>query len=476
VSEDIGWDRRLSVAADGKGLVGHAGAVLLRKCADRTGLTGALSAALAVRGKTPGWDRGVVLVQLVVAIVIGARSMADIDLLRHQAAVFGAPASDSTVRRMLAEADAKAHARIRAARARVRAHVWELIAARDGGFCWVVIAGRVLTGWIVIDIDATLITAHSNKQGAAATFKKGWGFHPLGAWCQNTGEALAMLLRAGNAGSNTVADHLIVLQQAIAAIPAGFRAKILIRIDGAGATHELLEAIQALNTTRRTVRFCVGWKVTETDEAAIAKLPESAWTAAVDTDGEVQDRCAVSEITDLNARTAGWPPGTRLIVRRSKPSRRHERKLTDFERATGWRYQVTAIDFARMRGVPGSHHPWFADVLYRQRGGAAEGRVRVNKAMGLTRLPSKLWDINLGWVLAANLAADLDAWTRLLGLHGEADLADAEPDTLRYRLWHLPARLISHARRRILKIPVDWPWAEAFTTCWQRLSTLPDPG
>ena len=150
-------------------------------------------------------------------------------------------------------------------------------------------------------------------------------------------------------------------------------------------------------------------KVTDADEAAIAKLPESAWAAAVDTGGEIQDHCAVAEIADLNARTAGWPPGTRLIARRSRPSRRHERKLTDFEKTKGWRYQVTAIDFARMRGVPGSHHPWFADVLHRQRGGAAEGRVRVNKAMGLTRLPSKLWDINLGWVLAANLAADLDA-------------------------------------------------------------------
>ncbi len=197
------------------------------------------------------------------------------------------------------------------------------------------IAGRVLTGWIVVDIDATLITAHSNKQGAAATFKKGWGFHPLGAWCQNTGEALAMLLRPGNAGSNTVADHLVVLEQAIAAIPARFRSRILIRIDGAGATHELLERVQALNTTRRVVRFCVGWTITDVDEAAIGQPPESAWTAAVDTDGEVQAQCAVAEITDLDARTAGWPPGTRLIVRRSRPSRRHERKLTDFERQSG---------------------------------------------------------------------------------------------------------------------------------------------
>jgi hypothetical protein len=418
----------------------------------------------------------VVLVQLAVAIVLGATSMADIELLKQQTPVFGAPASDSTVRRMLAELDAKALARIRRARTRVRAHVWDLLAARDGGFCWVSVAGRVLTGWIVVDIDATLITAHSDKQGAAATFKKGWGFHPLAAWCANTGEALSMLLRPGNAGANTVADHLIVLQEAIAAIPAAFRAKVLIRIDGAGATHELLERIQALNTTRRTVRFCVGWKITPMDEDAIAALPATAWTSAVDQDGDPQHGCHVAEITDLNTRTAGWPAGTRLIVRRSKPSRRHERKLTDFEKTTGWRYQVTAIDYPRMRAVPGSHHPWFADVLYRQRGGAAEGRVRTNKAMGLTNLPSQTWDVNVGWVLAANLAADLDAWTRLLGLHDQLDLAAAEPETLRYRLWHLPGRLASHARRKILRIPADWPWAQAFTTCWNRLAELPHPG
>lgn len=280
VSKAIGWDRRLSVVADGKGIIGHAGAVLLRKCADQTGLTRGLSAVLRRPGRSPGWDRGTVLVQLAVAIVLGARSMADIVLLKQQSGVFGEPASDSTVRRALVELDAKTLSRIRRARTRVRAHVWDLIAARDCGFAWVSVAGRVLTGWIVVDIDATLITAHSDKDGAAATFKKGWGFHPLGAWCANTGEALAMLLRPGNAGANTVADHLVVLQEAIAAIPAAFRAKILIRIDGAGATHELLERIQALNTTRRVVRFCVGWKITPVDEDAIAALPDTAWTAA----------------------------------------------------------------------------------------------------------------------------------------------------------------------------------------------------
>lgn len=197
----IGWSRRLKVAADGKGLVGHAGAVLLRQCADQVGLTAALSAALRVRGRFPGWDRGTVLIQLAVAICLGATAMADIALLDHHSALFGAPPSDSTVRRSLTELDARVRARIAKTRARVRAHVWGLLAERESGFPWTEAAGRVLAGWIVIDMDATLITAVSDKEGAAPTYKRGYGFHPLGAWCANTGEALAMLLRPGNAGS-----------------------------------------------------------------------------------------------------------------------------------------------------------------------------------------------------------------------------------------------------------------------------------
>ncbi|HEX2419325.1 MAG TPA: transposase, partial [Micromonosporaceae bacterium] len=206
-----GWDQRLQVAVGGKGLVGHAGAVLLRRCADRTGLTGALNKVLP-KGKGPGWwDRGTVLACLATAIVLGATSMSDIGLLAHQALVFADPPSEATVRRTLAGLDETALSRIAKARAKVRVRVWELLARRPQGFPWLTVAGKLLTGWMVIDLDATLITAHSDKQGAAATFKKGWGFHPLGAWCANTAECLAMLLRPGSAGSNTVTDHIQVL-------------------------------------------------------------------------------------------------------------------------------------------------------------------------------------------------------------------------------------------------------------------------
>ncbi|WSG63922.1 transposase [Nonomuraea glycinis] len=95
--------------------------------------------------------------------------------------------------------------------------------------------------------------------------------------------------------------------------------------------------------------------------------------------------------------------------------------------------------------------------------------------MGLRNMPSKTWNANVDWVPAANLTADLDAWTRLLGLHDDTELAHAEPQTLRYCLSHLPARLVTPARRRIVKISSTWPWKHAFLTCWQRLCALPAP-
>jgi hypothetical protein len=318
-----------------------------------------------------------------------------------------------------------------------------------------------------------LITAHSAKQGAAAAFKKGFGFHPLGGWCANTGESLAMLLRPGNAGSNTVADHIRVLADAITQLPVAYRRKILIRIDGAGATHDLLAHIEQMNRLWRSVKFTVGWTITEADEAAIAALPETAWSAGLAQDGSATENAQVAELTGLNTRIADWPDGLRLIVRRVKPSARHAKKLTALERRTGWRYQVVATSVTRLHAMPGSHQPQWLDALHRAHAGV-EDQVRHGKAMGLRNLPSKAWTVNQGWVLTCNIAADLTAWTRLLGLHDQPELAHAvEPDTLRYRLLHLPAKLATHARRRTLSIPDTWPWAEAFLTCWQHLTRLP---
>jgi hypothetical protein len=369
MAKDTRWDRNLSVAADAGGLTGRAGAVLLRKLAGRCGLTSALGAALGRKGKFPLVDRGMALVSMAVAITLGAASMSDIAVLAHQEPVLGAAPSDTTVRRTLELADPRTLDTIARARAAVRAHVRQLICARPAGFPWLAIAGKLLAGWLVIDLDGTLITARSDKEGAAPTFKSGYGFHPLGAWCANTAESLAMLLRPGNAGSNTFADHLTVLTAAVRQIPSRMRSKLLVRIDGAGASHELISHLLSLSSRCRTVLLTCGWAITGADEQAIGLLPAAAWQAAVDQDGAVQEDKHVAEITHLMTRAAGWPAGLRWIVRRTKPSRRQAKNLTAFEKATGWRYSIICTNIPAaggIPGVPGSHHAQFIDVLHRQ--------------------------------------------------------------------------------------------------------------
>ena len=389
MAKDTRWDRNLSVAADAEGLIGHAGAVLLRKLADQCGLTSALSTALGRKGKFPLIDRGMALVSMAVAIALGAGTMSDIAVLAHQEPVVGAAPSDTTVRRTLELADPRTLDKIARARAAVRAHVWQLVCATPAGFPWLAIAGKLLAGWLVIDLDATLITARSDKEGAAPTFKSGYGFHPLGAWCANTAESLAMLLRPGNAGSNTFADHLAVLTAALRQIPSRMRSRLLVRVDGAGASHELITCLLSLASRRRTVLFTSGWMITAADEEAIRLLPATAWQAAVDQDGAVRHDKHVAEITHLLSRAGRWPAGLRWIVRRTRPSRRQAKNLTAFERATGWRYSIICTNIPAARGipgVPGSHHAQFTDVLHRQHAVVEDG-VRAGKSMGLRNLP-----------------------------------------------------------------------------------------
>lgn len=473
---DMPWDHGLTVTDGAEGLVGHAGGIILREAADRTGLTAALTDALAREGRFPEIDRGEVMVSAAVMIALGGRSMSGVAVLEHLSGVLGEPVTWQTLRRTLDLADTATLARIAQARARVRAHVWELIAARASGFPWLTIAGRLLEGLVVIDMDATLISASSPKEGAAGTYKAGFGFHPLGGWCANTGESLDMKLRPGNAGSNTGSDHVAGLSAALAQVPAAFRRRVLVRLDGAGTSHEFIGHMAGLKIPGTTLLFTSGWTITATDEDDIKRIPAQAWKPGVGQDGHAEDDTDVAEITGLMTRSENWPPGLRWIIRRVKPSRRHLRNLTAYEKETGWKYSiiVTNIPDEGIDGVPASRHAQFIDVLHRQHAVVEDG-VRTGKAAGLRNLPSKSWRVNCGWTVTANIAADLQAWCRLLGLHDQDGLAAAEPDTLRHRLWGIPARLVRHARRRTLKISSTWPWKDAFITCWQRISALPAP-
>lgn len=420
-------------------------------------------------------DRANVLVSLVVGIALGARNLRQAELLaRHHSGLIGDGASDSTLWRMLGEIDDRARRRIAKARAAVRAGVWDLLAQREAGFPWLVILGRTLTGWTVIDMDATVITCCSRKERAAGTYKGTWGFHPLAAWCTNTYECLSMMLRPGNAGSNTASEHIAVLGDALAQLPRAYRRRILIRLDGAGASHALIEHLLSLSTARRKVAFTSGFTITAVEEAAIAELPEHAWVHALEQDGSIDPVAQVAELTGL-WRRPGWPDGLRYIARRVKPTRRHAKKLTEFEKRTGWRYQLIVTNIKDLgRGAPGSHHVYFLDALHRQHA-VVEDRVRTEKATGIRNLPFHGYERNHAWLLAANIAADLTTYLQLLGLQDEAELSMAEPETLRAMILHIPARLVTHARTRILKIEQTWPWARAVVEAWHRLGAIPAP-
>ncbi|MEU4645053.1 IS1380 family transposase [Micromonospora sp. NPDC023814] len=454
------WSRDLRVTAGGSGVVSHVGAALLRLLADRAGLTAALSAGLARAGWWPVHDRGRVLVDLAVMIADGGEAIADIDVLRHQQEVFGSVASDTTVWRALDEIGVVQLRRIAKARARVRARMWQLF----GGPPAARAAGRDIgAGIVVLDVDSTIVIAHSDKEGAAATYKHTYGFHPILVTCDNTGELLALKLRPGNAGANTAADHLEVLAEAIGQVPAPHRRHLLIRGDSAAATHAVLDWLTARNTARRQVEYSLGWSIGETERAAITALPAEAWSPAIDADGGVRDGAAVAELTGLLP-LPGWPAGTRVVVRRERPH--PGAQLTLFEHRDGWRYT------AFVTNTPTGVLQW---LEARHRAHArVEDRIRCAKDTGLRRLPSREFAINAAWCIATAIAVDLIAWLQLIGLDG--DLAKAEPKRLRYRILHTAARLVHGQRRRWLRIPVTWPWAEQITTAFNQITAIPDPG
>lgn len=238
-----GWSRDLNVEVAGRGVVSHAGSVALRALADRTGLTGAASTALRVPGFVPVHDRGRVLTDTAVMIADGGRVLSDLAVLRDQGELFGPVASDPTLWRTLDGVDGLRRDRLAGARARVRRGVWAQIIARHGSIPVSRVADRDLGRTVVIRLDVTLVIAHSDKEAAAGTFKGTWGHHPLTAWCDNTGENLAVKLRTGSAGSNTVTDHIEVLTAAITQIPDPARRDLLVTCDGAGATKDLLKHI-----------------------------------------------------------------------------------------------------------------------------------------------------------------------------------------------------------------------------------------
>ena len=398
---------------------------------------------------------------------MGGDCLADVAQLRAHPEVFGPVASDPTVSRLVdtLATDAPAVlAAIHAARAAARRRAWALAGehAPDSG----IDAARPL----VIDVDATLVPAHSEKESAAPTFKRGYGFHPLWAFLdhgpEGTGELLAVLLRRGNAGSNTVADHVTVIRDALAQLPghaAGRRPgkNVLVRVDGAGGTHGLIDWL-----TRRRLSYSVGFALPG-DPAAIqrtlAGIPAEAWTPAYDADRQIRPGAWVAEVTGLFDLSA-WPPGMRLIVRRERPHPGAQLRITD---ADG--HRITAFVTNSTRGQ-------LADLELRHRRRArAEDRIRCLKDSGLANLPLHDFAQNRIWCAIVTLAADLVAWMQTLALAGHT-ARRWEPKRLRLRLLSIAGRIAVTGRRTRLHLSAPAPFTDLLLAGLHRLDALTAPG
>jgi hypothetical protein len=437
---------RFDITCDGDGIAGHAGAALLMELADRLGLTRALAwRAGRTQSSRHRHAAGVVLRDLAVLLADGGDCLSDLAVLREQPELFGPVASTATAWRVIEQVacDPDGLAGLRAARAHARAAAWQ--------------AGAHVEGLLVVDVDGTLLDAHSPKQGAAGTYKGGFGFYPLVAYLDRgggTGEALAGILRPGNAGSNTAQDHIEVLDLALAQLPRPARDQpLLVRADTGGATHALTDHLR-----QRGIRFSISLPADERVRQAVLAVPDTAWMPAVDADGQPRLGAEVAELHALDL--AGWPEGTRAICRREDP---HPGAQLSFTDAHGHRFQVFLTD---------QPDPDLATLELRHRRRArVEDRIRGGKATGLRNLPFDLWRRNQVWLELVLAAQDLTGWAQTLLLDG--DLKVAEPKTLRYRLWHVAARIVRHARRLIVRLQRTWPWASALAAAFTRLRALP---
>jgi len=441
---------RIKVMVGDRQTASMVGAHLLGEIADRSGLTSAYSAAVPWAGeRAPGQDRGRLLVQVAMMLAGGGRCVAEMAALRDQPGLFGDVASGPTIWRAVDAIDDKVLVALRRARAAARERVWTAGGAPDE---------------VVLDVDASLVEIHSeNKEQATASYKGGYGFHPMLCFLDASGEALAGRLRPGNAAANSGADQIGVVDDAIAQLPEPWRRghssgddgaevihRVLVRADTAGAVAAFVDGLVA-----RNCEFSIGARVNDTLDAAIAAVPADAWVPAVDANGAERRGAQISE---LSVTLAAWPDGTRAICRREKPHAGAQLRLWDHN---GLRHQVVLTNSVGAAADLELRHRRHAEV---------ENRIKNLKDCGLERMPFTSFEANAAWMELTLAAADLLAWCQALCLDGE--LARAEPRTLRYRLLHAAGRLVHRAGTVILRLSDHWPWTPELATAYRRLALI----
>jgi hypothetical protein len=402
---------KVTVTTGGRGVCSQVGSRLLADVADAAGVAAVVDDAVGGRRRRrSAHTAGSVLVDLAVLMADGGQTITDLAVLRDQPQLFGNVASTATVWRVLDSIDDAGLDRLKLARAQARERAWMLRGEADRPVPTIRCAGVEVPG-LVVDFDGSLLGCHSEKEGTASTFKKGWGYHRLLVWLDNTNEALAAMLRPGNAGSNTAADHIRLTDEALNQIPDDqlHGQPILIRSDGAGATKEWLTQLRRCRDERGVdVSFSVGFSVTNQVKDAIELLPESVWATAVDQAGKPppvdETSSPVAQVAELTLllpglTAAGWPAGMRVLVRRERP---HPGATLSLREAhDGWRYQCVATD------TPRGQLP-FLEARHRAHA-RVEDRVKAIKQTGMGRFPSREFVINAVRLQLALTATDLIA-------------------------------------------------------------------
>ena len=402
---------RLKVDTTASGAVGQVGGVLLTEAIAVSGLGRELSAALSPwRRPLAIHDPAKVITDLAVTLALVGDCLADIALLRAQPGLYGRVASDATVSRTIDALAKDAPAAMKAidtARAAARSRAWGLAGTDSSDY------GTSAKNPLIVDLDATLVASHSEKELARAAFKRGFGFHPLCSFIdhgtEGTGEPLAVMLRPGNAGSKTAADHITVIKGALAQLPGhryGTRPgrKVLIRIDGAGSTHAVLDWM-----TAQRLSYSVGFSLPSHTSDLLELIPKGVWAPAYDAHDEIRDGAWVAELTDL-LKLSGWPKGMRVIVRKERPHPGAQLTITDIDG-----HRITAFATNIRTGGPGNQ---LAELELRHRRRArCEDRIRIAKDTGLRALPLFDFTQNQIWCAIVALAIEITAWT-----------GDARPD------------------------------------------------
>jgi hypothetical protein len=450
--------RRVMVESGGDQIVSYVGLHALGSLADQLGLGDALSARIPPRSaRLPLHDRGKVLVQAMLMLAGGGECCSDIEYLRAEDGLFADVCSDSTLYRTFSEdLTPETLASVKDGFGEVRAKAWKKLKLTKG------------TDPVVLDIDATLTDVHSEqKEGTGPNYKGGYGFHPMGCFCDATGETLAMKLRPGNAGANDAEDHLVVLDEAIAQLPAEIavghkeddeetevRRRIVVRTDSAGATKDFV-----WGCFDRNVGFSVSARTNAQVQGAILAIAGEGrhWRRARRQDGRRKERAAVCEVSDL-VDLSGWPPGTRLVIRREPLHQGAQQSLFP---DLCYRY-VGFYSDQRATAVA-------LDVFHRAHA-HVEDHIERLKDSGLCRLPFTDLEANRAWLAEVCMAADLVRWFQLLCLSGA--LRGAEPKALRWRLWHAPARIVRSGRQQIMRILDGWPDADVLLRSYERVALL----